>query len=203
MKKLTMLTLSATCLLASCGGGEVQKKVLVMGRGGIEIKANEVSLKGGSGHAEETVDVSDEKAVTWNVNTMAEKITTTIPEEKGFYILNLKKDTLVGSRQDFGKDLSSSRTITQEELKEKIDSLTKLTTGANVTLGGRSFFILPNQLVKISANSDARVFGPFKKIPGKLDADKNGKEPEIYKFYTNTEMRELIDKFKKMTSSAN
>jgi hypothetical protein len=46
---------------------------------------------------------------------------------------------------------------------------------------------------------DAKVFGPFTKIPATLDADKNGNAPEIYKFYTNTEMRQLINNFKKMT----
>jgi hypothetical protein len=59
--------------------------------------------------------------------------------------------------------------------------------------------ILPNKPTKISDNPDAKVFGPFTKIPGTLEADKNGKAPEIYKFYTNTEMRDLIANFKKMT----
>ena len=58
---------------------------------------------------------------------------------------------------------------------------------------------MPNQLVKISDNTDAKVFGPFTKIPGTIEADKDGKAPEIYKFYTNTELRELIEKLKTMT----
>jgi len=88
--------------------------------------------------------------------------------------------------------------MTQEELRSKIDSLTKLTKGANIS-AGHNYMLLPNQLTKISDNSEAKVFGPFTKIPGTLEADKNGKAPEIYKFYTNAEMRDLIANLKKMT----
>ena len=170
-----------------------------MGRGAITTNGNEITMKEGSGYSEETVEVSGEKAITWNVTTPAGKTTINIPEEKGFYVLNLKTDTIVGSQQILGKDLSSGRTMTQEELKIKIDSLTKLTTGSNVSPGGHSYFILPNQLVKISSNTEAKIFGPFTKIPGTLEADKNGKTPELYKFYTNSEMRGLIASLKKMT----
>jgi hypothetical protein len=54
-------------------------------------------------------------------------------------------------------------------------------------------------VVKVSANKKAKVFGPFTKIPGSLDADENGKAPEVFKFYTTTEMRELIANLKKQT----
>ncbi len=170
-----------------------------MGRGAITANGNDITMKDGSGYAEEMAEVSGDKAADWNVTTAAGKTTINIPAEKGFYILNLRNDTIVGSQQIFGTDISSSRTITQEELKGKIDSLTKLTTGANISPNGHNYMILPNQLKKISDNSDSKVFGPFTKIPGTLEADKNGKAPEIYKFYTNNEMRDLIANFKKMT----
>ncbi|MEJ7683822.1 MAG: hypothetical protein WKG06_39370 [Segetibacter sp.] len=169
-----------------------------MGRGAITANGNDITMKEGSGYSEETVEVNGDAAVSWNVVTPAGKTTVNIPTEKGLYVLNLKTDTIVGSQQILGKDLSSGRTITQEELKMKIDSLTKLTAGANVS-PGHSYFILPSQLVKISANTEAKIFGPFTKIPGTLEADKNGKAPELYKFYTNSEMRELISNLKKMT----
>jgi hypothetical protein len=193
------------CFIALCGivtlfacSSPASKKVLIMGRGAITANGNDITMKEGSGYSEETVEVSGDKAVTWNVTTPAGKTTVNIPEEKGFYVLNLKTDTVVGSQQILGKDLSSSRMISQEELKMKIDSLAKLTAGTNVS-PGHSFFILPNQLVKISSNTDAKIFGPFTKIPGTLEAGKNGKTPELYKFYTNSEMRDLIANLKKMT----
>lgn len=170
-----------------------------MGRGTVTANGNDITMKEGSGYTEETVDVSGDKSVTWNVTTPTGKTTINIPGEKGFYILNLRTDTIVGSQQIIGRDISSSRTITQEELKKKIDSLTRLTEGANISAANHNYIILPNQPVKISDNTEARVFGPFTKIPGTLEADKNGKAPEIYKFYTNGEMRDLIASFKKMT----
>lgn len=169
-----------------------------MGRGGISANGNNITMKEGSGYSEETVEVTEGDAVTWNVTTPTGKTIVNIPEEKGFYILNLKTDTIVGSQQILGKDLSSGRTISQEELKLKIDSLIKLTSGSNVS-SGHSYFILPSQLVKVSSDPDAKIFGPFTKIPGTLEADKNGKTPELYKFYTNGEMRRLIADLKKMT----
>lgn len=169
-----------------------------MGRGQIAASGNEITMKQGSGHAEETVEVKDDKPVTWNVNTPSGKITINIPEEKGFYVLNLKSDTIVGSQQNLGQDLSG-RTMTQEELKVKIDSLTKLTSGSNVSPGAHNYFIPPNQLQKITSDPDAKLYGPFNNIPRTIEADKDGKAPEMYKFYTNSGMRELIARLKKNT----
>lgn len=197
MNKYCFIASIAIAALFACNSG-ANKKVLIMGRGAIAASGNDITIKEGSGYAEETVEVSGDKA-SWNVTTPAGKTTVDIPAEKGFYILNLKTDTIVGSQQIFGRDISSTRTISQEELKMKIDSLTKLTAGANISPTGHNYIILPNELKKISDNTDARVFGPFTKIPGTLEADKNGKAPEIYKFYTNSEMRDLISNLKKMT----
>ncbi|HEX8675876.1 MAG TPA: hypothetical protein VF700_01580 [Segetibacter sp.] len=198
MNKFNFIAWCCIITLLACSSSP-SKKVLIMGRGAITANGNEITMKEGSGYSEETVEVSGEKAVSWNVTTPAGKTTINIPEEKGFYVLNLKTDTIVGSQQILGKDLSSGRTMTQEELKAKVDSLTKLTTGSNVSPEGHNYFILPNQLVKISSNTEAKIFGPFTKIPGTLEADKDGKTPELYKFYTNSEMRQLIANLKKMT----
>lgn len=198
MNKCSFIALCSITALFACSN-PVSKKVLIIGRGAISANANEVTMKDGSGYTEETVEVSEDKPVSWNVTTPAGKTTVNIPAEAGFYILNLKTDTIVGSQQIIGTDLSSNRTITQEELKIKIDSLTKLTAGANISATGHNYMIAPNELKKISDNMNARLFGPFNKIPGTLETDKDGKAPEIYKFYTNTEMRELIANLKKMT----
>lgn len=169
-----------------------------MGRGKITVKDNEIMVKDGSGYVEETVELNGEKPITYNITTAAAKTTIDIPAEKGLYILNLKTDTIVGSQQNLGKDLAG-RTISQEELKVVIDSLIKLTKGVNVSTVSHNYFILPNQVVKVSTNKEAQVFGPFNKIPGSVEADKNGKAPELYKFYTNQEMRQLIANLQKQT----
>lgn len=176
----------------------VTKKVLIVGRGKITANEKEVTMTDGSGYTEERIELHGDKPTDLSVTTPTGKTTINVPGDAGFYILSLRSDTIVGSEQNMGKDLGG-RTISQEELKVKIDSLTKLTTGANVSAAGHNYFILPNQLAKVSSNMEAEVFGPFTKIPGSIEADKDGKAPEIYKFYTNGEMRELIANLKKMT----
>lgn len=196
MNKYSFVILAAVAIFFACNS-PANKKVLIMGRGAIATSGNDITIKDGSGYTEETVDVS--KATSWNVTTPSGKTTVSIPEEKGFYVLNTKTDTIVGSRQIFGKDISSNQTMTQEELKIKIDSLTKLTAGANISSAGNNYIILPGELKKISDNTESQVFGPFSKIPGTLESGKNGKAPEIYKFYTNSEMRDLILHLKKLS----
>lgn len=201
MKKLLLNVFAGFCtmaMLVSCTN-EVQKKVVIMGRGEIKVEGNKISVSGGTGYVEKSVDIREKEAIVWEVDNGGIKSSVKIPEEAGAYILNLKTDTIVGSRQNIGADLSSSRTITQEDLKLKIDSLSQLTMGTNVALGGLNYFIVPSQLIKVSANKNARIFGPYTKIPGTLDMDPDGKEPEIYKFYTNSEMRGLIKNFTEMT----
>ncbi len=187
----------AVTLLASCSGGN-KKNILLMGRGTLTARENVVTLKEGSGYAETIVTLSDDKESVLTVNADTKK-DVTIPADAGFYIVNLRADTIVGSKQNLGTDLSSSRAITQEELKLKIDSLEQLTTGANVKPGGANFMIAPGVVTKVSANPNARVYGPFTKIPASLKPDPDGKELELFKFYTNTEMRELIGKLKAQT----
>lgn len=176
----------------------VTKKVLVIGRGKITVQDNNITMTDGSGYVEETIEIKGDKAAPWSVTTGTGKTTINAPVEKGIYILNLKTDTLVGSKQNFDQDLGG-RTMSQEELRGKIDSLVKLTTGANVSPGGNNYFVLPNQLIKISQNLEAKIYGPFTKIPRSIEADKDGKAPETYKFYTNAEMRDLITKLNKNT----
>ncbi|MEJ7829132.1 MAG: hypothetical protein WKF91_13070 [Segetibacter sp.] len=194
MKKLCLIVFTALATLTACNNG-VKKKVMILGKGDISADGGNITLKGTTGSSDKTIDLGDEANL--EVTMPSGKNSIAVPKEDGFYILNLRTDTIVGSQQNIGSDLGG-RTITQEELKVKIDSLTQLTTGANLK-AGQSYLILPNQLIKITDNKGAKVFGPFTKIPGSLDADENGKAPELYKFFTNTEMRELIVNLKKMT----
>jgi hypothetical protein len=201
MKKILIAAAGAVVVLASCGKTEAGKKVLIISRGDITANANNITIKGTTGSAEKLIEITDDKIAELNVDGPNGKSSIKLPGEKGYYILNLRADSLVGSEQKIGTDISSSRTISQEEIKLKIDSLTKLTQGANVTAGA-NFLVAPNEIKKISSNANARVFGPFVKIPGKIDAAPGGGTPEIYKFYTTNEMREQIKKFEAMTQSA-
>ena len=189
MKPLPFL---ATCLmfvlLIACSGGN--KKILVMASGDIEVKDNTINLIPGTTHNTKEITVSDKVIV----NSPAGNKDYTVGED-GLYILNLKKDTLVGSYQRLGSD-NSQQVISRADLQKRIDSLTQLMAGTNVTTEGRNFSIAPNQLTKITSNTNAQIVGPYLKMPGSFEG---GKEHEVYKFYTNKEMKEIIEKLKPMS----
>ena len=195
MKSLRLIALSTIIAFAACKPG-VTKQVLIIAKGDISAEGNNVTLKGSSGASDKMIELSDETSL--EVTTPTGTSSISIPAETGFSIVNLRADTLVGSQQMIGTSLGG-RTIMQEELKGMIDSLNLLLTGANVKSENHNYMVLPSKAVKVSANPKAKVFGPFTKIPGTLDADENGKAPEIYKFYTNNEMREVIANLKKQT----
>ncbi len=180
-------------ILTSCAA-ETDKKVLVLGRGTLNIRENKIEMNDGAGSAEQEIIMEKGwKELIVKTPTIDRKFE--IPEESGCYILNLKKDTIIGSNLNIGTDLNN-RVLGQEELKIRIDSLVNLTQGKNANFA-KNFFCIPGQLMKVSANISAKVYGPYKKIPYKLEVDDNGPEPELYKFYTNAEMRDLIETYKK------
>jgi hypothetical protein len=117
--------------------------------------------------------------------------------DDGLYILNLKTDTVVGSKQHVGAEGGEGR-ITQDALTQKLDSLKKLVADQNVSDANQNYFIVPGKMVKITTETQAKVFGPFTTVPGGFDA---GSVPAIYKFYSMKEMREIIANLQKMTSS--
>jgi hypothetical protein len=196
MKRFLMIALIGISALAACNSS-AKKKVLVMGKGTLTASGNNVTYKEGSGYAETEVEIKDDKETTLNI-VGGEKKNVTIPAGSGFYILNLRADTVIGSKQNLGSDLNSSM-ITQEQLKVKIDSMIQLSHGT-VPSGAKDVHIIaPGGMAKISDNINARVFGPFTKIPASLDADPDGKPLELYKFRTNTEMREVIETMTKAT----
>jgi hypothetical protein len=195
MKRLKLIAFVGLLAFTACAPKQ-NKKVMILSKGDITAEGANVTIKGSSGSADKTIDLADEK--TLEVSTPDGKKSVNVPAEDGFYILNLRTDTIVGAEQNLKNDLGGG-TITQEMLKGKIDSLGKLTAGANVSAQNHNYLIAPGEIKKISASKSAKVFGPFTKVSSSIEADENGKAPEIYKFYTNGEVRELIEKFKKMT----
>ncbi len=190
--KQTISALAAIVLLAACGKPE--KKVLVMSRGTITVNGNAITIKDGTGHAEQEVTVSGN---VLTVDKDGDKKDVAITET-GYYILNYKTDTVIGAKQKLGVDLNNKGIITQEQMQGILDSLNNLVLGKNVSVANQNYFILPGNLQKISANVNARVYGPFRKIAAQQEMDEDGKEPEIYKFYTNREMRDQIEAKAKM-----
>jgi len=192
MKQLTVLAFAALMImLTSCSDGG--KEVLVMGSGKITLGENSVTIVPGSRHNEERLKVTSDKITVKGFDGDKE---IAVPES-GLYVLNLKKDTLVGSYQRVVEGSGETK-ITQDVLRSRVDSLNKLMAGSNVNAASRNFFLPPGQISKISTNTDAQVIGPYLRMPTTFEG---GKDHEIYKFYTNKEVLEIVNKIKPVMNS--
>ena len=185
--KMALFISVISLLFYSCSGGG--KKVLVMASGTIQVSGNNITLKPGTTHNEESVVVDGDKV---SVSSPSGNKDFDV-KESGLYLLNLKKHTLAGSYQKTGTD-NSQIVITQENLWERVDSLTLLMKGQGVSEAKRNYSIPPMSIAKITKNTEAQIVGPFRKLPGSFDPSR---EHEVYKFFTNKEIADIIDKVKK------
>lgn len=195
MKKLSVTALSIAALLslAACKGHH--KKVIVYAGGNIQVDDSKTNLTVGEGGPlqQKELDYTGSDPVTLNVQTPSGKISLDAADD-GLYIANLKSDTVIGSFQRIGTEAGETR-ITQDMLKQKFDSVSKLVRGENVSEANRNFFILPFHIQKVSAVANAKVFGPYTTIPSAFDASS---VPEIYKFYSIKELHEVLNKMSGM-----
>src|SRR5690242_13816925 len=100
MKKNIVL-IGCILLLASCSSNV--KKILIFSRGKatVDKEANTITVDESSGHEEQTVEFNSADALSLKVKSQAGEATVEIPEN-GFYVLNLKSDTTLGSIQNYG-----------------------------------------------------------------------------------------------------
>lgn len=178
---------------AACKGHE--KKILVYASGDIQVDNTKqhITVAEGTTHHEQELDFTTGDPVTLDIQSPQGKATLTATDD-GLYIANLKTDTVVGSMQHVGAEGGEAK-ITQDALRQKLDSLQKLVVGQNVSEANKNYFIVPGKIVKISSNPKGKVFGPFTTVSSSFDA---GSVPEIYKFYSMKEMREIIGNLEKM-----
>ncbi len=196
MKKSIVLLLSAAFLFSSCTSHV--KKILVYSNSPIRVDESQKNIvindKEGTTQQEKELSFSGSGPVKLNIQDPNGKYTLEATED-GYYIANLKTDTVVGSMLHVG-EVAQTR-LTQDQLKENLDSLNKLVRNENVSAANKNYFIAPGKIVKLSENTRAKVFGPFTPVPSSFDA---GSVPEIYKFYNLSEMREIIDKLTGMAT---
>ena len=186
---LACLSCVITVFFISCSGGG-QKKVTVYSSGTIKVTDKTIELEPGTRHNEQELIFTDEK-VTLTVKTAGGGDKTFDATENGVYLLNLQVDTLIGSLVNYGASAERSR-ITAEQVEKIIDSTQQLMLGKNASPANKTFFIPPFTLQKISAENNARLVSSFKGIPYKVEADADGKIPEVYKFFTNKQKRETL-----------
>jgi hypothetical protein len=177
--------------LSACSGGG--KKVLLMASGKITVDANdEKKIKVGSGtqHNEKELNLSGGDAQL-TIET-ADGVKTFDLKEEGSYVINLKKDTLVGGVIKYGASENNTR-IGLDQLDHIIDSTRQLMEGKNASDANGTYFIPPYASKKISANTQAKLIGPYNNIPGSVKVDNDGNGPETYKFFTNKQKRESLE----------
>lgn len=188
---------AAALFLTACSSNT--KKIIVFSHDHptIDKDGKSFSCKDTLGHNEQTVVYEDATALDIKISSKAGDGTISIPTN-GYYIANLKhNDTIIGSYQSYSAPGEESKLITQVELKAKIDSLHLLMEGKNVSAANRNFFITPNTCAKITDNTDAVIVLPYNQLPA--IETQNGKMPEIYKFYTTKELREIIANLEGLT----
>ena len=193
--KLLLSCLTVILLLASCSSD--QKRVVVFSKGSVDVNTDTKTIKAtdGAGHEDKTIDfVGKTVELTLNTPSGDAKVTLT---ENGYYIINVKNDTIIGSQVNYTDPQLSNQVITQEALHFKIDSLHNLINNKNVGKANRNFYILPNSAVHITGNFDAIVVGPFHNM--RSAEGKDGKAPEVYRFYSIKEIRETIAKLEGLT----
>ncbi|MBV9988471.1 MAG: hypothetical protein JO301_12390 [Chitinophagaceae bacterium] len=194
MKKLFAL-LTVISLLASCN--DSAKKVIVMSKGEADINTDTKIITGKEGAGRnEKMFVLGGGEHTFKLNTPAGEATVQI-KENGVYIVNVMNDTIIGSFQKYADPAKANTSISQENLKHRIDSLHQLMEGKNVSEANKNFFILPKYATRITGNLDAQIVGPYHQM---TSAEKvNGKDPEVYRFYSIKEIRDMVAKMEALT----
>jgi len=199
MKSTLFSTMFAVICFAACSPGVV-KKVKVMSSGKIQVDeaTKAITFTPGTQHNEADLTLTEkDKAVT--VKTPDGDQSYEVPES-GVYVLNLKTDTLIGNMVNFGNG-GQTTSITTEQLEHIIDSTQQLINGQNASDEKKTYFIVPKTIKKITANTNAQLINPYNNIPYKVEVDKDGKAPEIYKFFTAKQKREslneLLERMKK------
>ena len=190
-RKLFSIMIVAMLIVVACSPG-IDKKVVVMSSGKIQVdnNAKTVTFEPGTQHNEAEISLGpNDKAVI--VKTAAGEKSYELPEN-GLYILNLKSDTLIGNMVNFGSS-GVPASISSEQLQHIVDSTRALINGENASDERKTYFIIPNTVKKLTTNLNAQLLNPYKNVPYKVEADKEGKAPEIYKFSTNKQKRESLD----------
>ena len=196
----TNLTLLVACTFFFAACSSHTKKIIVYANNDADIneETKAVTQKDTVGHLDKTIQYSTGDKVALSVKTFAgSAITLEIPDD-GYYIANLKaKDTIIGGFQKYSTPEEANRVMSQEQLLHNIDSLNQMIQGINVNAANRTFFILPNTAAKITTNTEATIVGPYHRMTS--IAKEGDKEPEVYRFYSITEVREMVDKLMKLT----
>ncbi len=165
------------------------------GKATIDKEAKTITVESGTSHEEQTVEFPADGNLTLQLTSQSGKSPVDVPD-KGYYVLNAKTDTIIGSYQNYSAPAAANKTITQEDLKHSIDSLQQLLAG-NAGAANKTYYILPGKAVKITDNLNATMVGPFNSL---TTLEQSGDtQPEVYKFYTSKDVRETLSHLQELT----
>jgi hypothetical protein len=198
MKILHTIFITSVVLFAACGSRT--KKIILYANNNVVIDENAKTIvqKDVDGHVDKEIQFSSGGEIDLKVQQKDGGQSTIALPESGYYIVNVKtKDTIVGGLQKYSTPEKANRVMTQEELQHNIDSLEQMIQGKNTNEANHTFFILPNSAARFTENTNATVVGPYHRLT--TIEQKGSKAPEVYRFYSIHEVRETIDKLKKLT----
>lgn len=169
------------------------KKVVIAYKGKTEINeiAKTINVRDGAGGGDKELTFSGSDKVIYTLENGAEKKSLEMPDD-GYYFINARPDTLIGSFQNFGALQKESKMVTQDMVLNSIDSLKNLVANKNISEANKNFFILPYTITKLTPNAKAVIIAPFHQISTLEQVD--GKAPEVYQFWTINEIRTKIEK---------
>src|SRR5258705_2027699 len=184
MKKISILTVCIAALgfFACSGGGNSEKRIVIMASGKITVTDKTIKLDPSFTHNEQEVIFKDDK-LTLTVQSTAGTNKTFDLTDNGTYLLNLQTDTLIGGIVNYGS-IGMPGSISAEEMDHIIDSTQQLMQGLNTNDAKGPYYILPFNIKKISAKGNTKVVGSFKGIPYKNDVDSDGNLPDVIKFFS-------------------
>jgi hypothetical protein len=188
--KMVVFVLLVASLTACSGGGD--KKVLIMASGKVTADGEKknVKLDPGTSHNEQEITLPGADKETITVESPDGNKTYDL-EGAGYFVLNLKPDTLVGGVVRYGST-GMATNLSNEQVDHIIDSTQKLMLGQNASDASKTYFIAPFTVKKVSDNSGSKVVGPYNGIPRSIEVDEDGNGPEMYKFFTNKQKRETL-----------
>jgi uncharacterized protein YqfB (UPF0267 family) len=193
MKNNTIGLLTLCLLFAACSNQH--RKITVFTKGSTQVDAGTqtVTVKDESGNEDNTFDYNGVKAV--HVKTTDKTASIEIPTS-GYYVVNGKNDTIIGSVQNYSVPKSTETVTSQESLKRDIDSLEQLVQGKGLTKN--NFFLLPFTAAKVTDNIDAVFVAPYHQMSS-IEKTADDKIPEVYRFWSIKDVRATIEHLKGMT----
>jgi hypothetical protein len=197
MKKIFVAVTLGSFLFAACSSSKHEKKVFVLSNGKFTVDEGQknINLDPSNTHTEQELTYNTADKVSITVKTPEGSTTYEVPDD-GSYVLNLKVDTLTGGMVNYGTT-GRPTSMSTEQYDHMVDSAQQLIEGKNASDEKKTFFVPPSHIKKISSSTSVKVIGPYRGIPYSLEADENGKTPEVYKFFTNKQQRESLDDLRK------